>query len=99
VQTHFIEVTNNVLVIDLQTQEGATFVPGGYVKSDLDKHAVWVCPMYEPFLCWLYQQDLTDLTRLPAKLDLPDAEFQLRGYRRPGKGREQREKGRGKKKS
>jgi hypothetical protein len=41
---------DDLLVIDLQTGEGAVFKPGGYAKGDLDKHAVWVCPLFEPFL-------------------------------------------------
>lgn len=77
----------NIVVFDLQTKEGAAFVPGGYVKADLNKHAVWVCPMYEPFLEWLYKQDLTDLSKLPSQVDLTDAPFEWSGYRRPGEGR------------
>ena len=74
----------NVIVFDLQTREGAAFRPGGLAEADLKKHAIWVCPMYQPFLEWLYKQDLTDLTKLPATLDLPDAPFEFSGYRRPG---------------
>jgi hypothetical protein len=44
----------------------------------------WVCPLFEPFLEWLYQQDLTRIEELPSHVDLPEAEFQLHGYRRPG---------------
>lgn len=73
-----------VWVLDLQTREGAAFRPGGDVAADLNKHAVWVCPLFEPFLGWLYQQDLTDLDALPGYVDLPDAEFAMAGYRRPG---------------
>ncbi len=75
---------HNILVLDLQTGEGARFVPGGYAKADLDKHKIWVCPMFEPFLVWLYQQDVSDLGKLPSKLNLPDAEFRMAGYRRQG---------------
>jgi len=74
----------NIIILDLQTGEAARFVPGGCAKSDLDKHKVWVCPMYEPMLHWLYTQDVSDLTKLPRFLNLPDAEFALAGYRRPG---------------
>ena len=73
-----------VWVLDLQTCEGAAFVPHGLASADLNKHKVWVCPMYEPFLNWLYEQDLTRLDALPSFLDLPDAEFDFCGYRRPG---------------
>lgn len=74
-----------IWVLDLQTCEGAAFSPVGLASADLDKHRIWVCPMYSPFLEWLYQQkDLSDLSNLPSVLDLPDAEFALRGYRREG---------------
>lgn len=71
-------------VLDLQTGEGAFLSPGGSAHADLQKHAVWVCPMFEPFLEWLYQQELEDLDALPSLVELPEAEFSLSGYRRPG---------------
>lgn len=74
----------HVWVLDLETGEGAYFRPGGSARADLTKHRIWVCPLYEPFLTWLYQQDLTDLAALPDHVDLPRAPFQLTGYRRPG---------------
>src|SRR5262245_33652018 len=44
-----------VWVLDLQTREGAAFSPHGVASIDLNtKHQVWVCPMFEPFLVWLY---------------------------------------------
>jgi hypothetical protein len=73
-----------VWVMDLQTCEGAAFVPGGLASADLDKRQVWVCPMFEPFLPWLYKQDLSDLDALPAHVDLADAPFAVAGYRRKG---------------
>lgn len=72
----------HLLVLDIQTGEGVVVRPGGYAKADLDKHAVWVCPLFEPFLTWLYLQDLTDLAKLPDHIDLPDAPFMMQGYRR-----------------
>jgi len=75
---------DNIVVLDLQTREGAGFRPGGLASADLDKHKVWVCPMYEPFLSWLYRQDLTDLNKLPDSVNFPDAEFAMSGYRRKG---------------
>lgn len=45
----------HVFVMDLQTGEGAMFSPGGSPSADLTKHQVWVCPMFEPFLGWLYE--------------------------------------------
>lgn len=76
---------SHVWVLDLQTGEGAWFRAGGSAKADLDKHKIWVCPMFEPFLVWLYGQDLKDLAALPDVLNLPDAEFAVYGYRREGK--------------
>jgi hypothetical protein len=73
-----------IWVLDLQTREGAAFRPGGVAAADLKKHAIWVCPLFEPFLEWLYTQNLREISKLPAHIDLPDAEFQMRGYRRPG---------------
>jgi hypothetical protein len=71
-------------VWDLQTGEGAFFRPGGLAKADLDKHQIWVCPLFEPFLVWLYKQDLSDLSALPALVELPDVPFEFYGYRRGG---------------
>ena len=71
------------LVLDLETSEGAIFTLGGSAKYDLDKHKIWVCPLFEPFLKWLYNQPL-DLDALPAHIDLPKAPFSLHGYRRKG---------------
>ena len=73
---------NTLLVLDLQTGEGSLFSPGGYAKADLAKHQVWVCPMFEPFLEWLWKQP--DPMAIPAHVDLPDAPFDFRGYRREG---------------
>lgn len=76
----------DLLVLDLQTGEGAIFSPPGSTHADLEKHRIWVCPLFEPFLKWLYKQDLSDLDKLPTHVDLPDAEFMMSGYRRPGPG-------------
>jgi hypothetical protein len=77
-------------VLDLQTGEGAFFKPGGYAHADLEKHAVWVCPLFEPFLEWLwdrYREDpRLDIGGLPDVVELPGAEFAFAGYRRPGRG-------------
>lgn len=74
----------HLLVVDLQTGEGSIFRPGGMAHADLEKHRIWVCPLFEPFLEWLYKQDVSDLDKLPAHIDLPKAEFQWAGHRRPG---------------
>ena len=84
-----IGMSRNMLwVFDLQTREGAGFVahPGAVASSDLKEHKIWACPLFEPFLTWLYQQDLSDIAALPPHIDLPDAPFSFRGYRRPGPG-------------
>lgn len=78
----------HLLILDLATGEGALFLPGGMAGADLKKRQVWVCPLFEPFLEWLYQQDLRDLDRLPALVDLPKAPAAFVGYRRTGEGRE-----------
>jgi len=71
-------------VLDLQTGEGALFRPGGLARADLNKHKIWVCPLYEPFLTWLYTQDTADLSLLPETVELPKADSAIWGYRRPG---------------
>jgi hypothetical protein len=71
-------------VLDLQTGEGAYFRPGGSAPADLRRHRIHVCLMFEPFLEWLYAQDLADLSALPPVVELPDAPAGLYGYRCPG---------------
>jgi hypothetical protein len=73
-----------VIVFDLQTMEGATFEPGGVAAADLKKHGIHVCVLFEPFLEWLYDRDLTDLSVLPSHVDLPGWKAAFAGYRRPG---------------
>lgn len=76
-----------VWVLDLQTREGACFRPGGFARADLVKHRVWVCPLFEPFLTWLYTQadgERLDINKLPDHVDLPYAPYEFRGSRRPG---------------
>lgn len=46
----------HIMVFDLETGEGAVFRHGGLAKADLHKHKIWVCPLFEPFLEWLYEQ-------------------------------------------
>ena len=74
----------HIMVFDLQTGEGALFSPHGLAGADLEKHRIWVCPLFEPFLEWLYKQDLSDFDKLPSHIDLPDVPFQWHGYRRGG---------------
>lgn len=47
---------------------------------------IWICPLFEPFLTWLYQQDLSDLEQLPDTVEI-DAPFSMQGYRRSGEQR------------
>lgn len=79
---------NFLWVMDLQTGEGIYVQPGGSARADLNRHQVWVCPMFEPFLEWLYTQDTTDIHSLRSLVELPDAEFSMQGYRREGPGQE-----------
>lgn len=73
----------HVWVCDLQTGEGVIVRPGGSATADLDKHKVWVCVLFQDFLAWLYEQDLTDLAALPRLVELETAPA-FQGYRRPG---------------
>lgn len=76
----------DILVMDFQTGEAAVFCHGGFAGADLSRHRVWVCPLFEPFLTWLYEQPLDRILRgqLPPLIELPDAAPELAGYRRPG---------------
>jgi hypothetical protein len=76
----------HILVLDIQTGEGAVFMPGGLVRHDLnERHQIWVCPMYEPFMEWLYKQDLADLSKLPSIINLGIVPTAMQGYRRKRK--------------
>jgi hypothetical protein len=74
----------HLIVFDLQTGEGAYFMPGGSAHHDLEKHRIWVCPLFEPFLKCLYAQNTDDLSALPAVVNIDDPKSSLAGYRRPG---------------
>lgn len=78
--------SDHTWVLDLQTGEGALFWPVGSAHHDLMKHAVWVCPMFEPFLIWLYEQNLDDIHALPDLVEFTEeqAPSALYGYRRGG---------------
>jgi hypothetical protein len=82
--------SDGIFVFDLQTCEGAVFYPHrrGPAKFDLEKHQIWCCPMFLPFLEWLYQQDCSDLDALPAMIEIPPEVARkheaLSGYRRAG---------------
>ena len=82
----------HVWVLDLATGEGALFRPGGRAAADLEKHRVWVCPMFEVFLGWLYAHPecWSDLSAIPKTLVLTDEEAlaatSLYGRRRGGPG-------------
>jgi hypothetical protein len=73
----------HILVVDLQTGEGSIFRHGGFASADLNtKHQIWVCPLFEPFLTWLYTQDVSNLENLPSSVELQKAEAAIHGYRR-----------------
>lgn len=80
---------NHIWVGDLATGEAALFAPGGFASADLDKHRIWVCPLFEPFLTWLYayrKENPSDWwDSLPAVVELPEAPAALHGYRRGGR--------------
>lgn len=75
---------SHVLVIDLATGEGGRFRLGGHAGADLNKHRIWVCPLFEPFLWWLYKQTPEEIPNLPQLVLLPGAAFSYAGYRRSG---------------
>jgi hypothetical protein len=72
-------------LIDLVTCEGALFDGRGVARHDLDSRRIWVCPMYEPTLEWLYRQKPVALP-LPGVVEL-DVPGELYGHRRDGIGR------------
>jgi hypothetical protein len=76
----------DIIVFDLQTCEGAAFSLGGSASRDLEKHRIWVCPLFEPFLTWLYGEprDKVMALDLPTWVDLPKAAFAFSGHRRSG---------------
>jgi len=74
----------HLIVFDLETGEGAAFRPGGLAAADLERHRIHVCPLFEPFLEWLYKQDLSDLGRLPSRVKLVGPDLELSGRRRQG---------------
>ena len=79
-----------VWVMDLETGEAAMFWPGGNPRMDLQKKQIWVCPLYEPFLEWLYghvqEHQAQWWDALPVLVELPEAPFEIHGYRRSGPG-------------
>lgn len=81
----------HVFVMDLQTGEGGMFRLGGHAPADLNNRSIWVCPLFEPFLVWLYQRAVAFgpdwWEDLPRVVSLPDAPSAIHGYRRPGHAR------------
>lgn len=59
-----------LLIMDLQTDQGAVFSPNGSPDTDLDGHGIWVCPLFRAFLRWLYAQEIGDVSRLPEFVEL-----------------------------
>jgi hypothetical protein len=56
-------------VLDLQTAEGMYVPVDGSADYQLNGlHQIKVCPLFEPFLHWLYDQDLTRLEELSGGL-------------------------------
>lgn len=70
-------------VMDLQTREGIFVQFGGVAVNDLNKHQVWVCPMFEPTLVKLYEYGSAPVESLPDLIELPaDVGGALYGHRR-----------------
>lgn len=82
----------HIWVLDLQTGEGASFLPGGLASADLHKHAIWTCPLFPHFLQWLYEQlrdcrnPVKTLEGLPKIVELngPEVRRSMSGQRYPG---------------
>lgn len=74
----------HIWVLDIATGEGALFHHGGYARGDLNRHRIHVCLLFEAFLTWLYEQDISDIESLPRLIRVPDVEPGMHGYRRPG---------------
>jgi len=85
---------DHIFVMDLVTGEGAMFGPWGLASADLHKHQIWVCPLFEPWLEWLYARHPFTLDELPAVVNLDPTvtakHNALSGYRRPGPSAEER---------
>lgn len=83
---------HHLWVLDLATGEGARFPINSTKPYDailkLNDHQILVCPLFEPFLAWLFAHidghRETWWQTLPRTVELPTAEFSLFGYRRPG---------------
>ena len=71
----------DLLVLDIDTREGAWFNPKGSARSDLSRHQIWVSPLFSSFLTWLYQAWTEDLNTLPDLVDL--STFEGAGGGRP----------------
>lgn len=71
-------------ILDLQTREGAYFYPDGSALADLNKTRIWTCPLFEPFLIWLYENYEGNLNELPSVVHLKNAPAALGVARRPG---------------
>lgn len=82
---------DSLLVVDLETNEGAWFRPGGSVEYDIRKKRIWVCVMFGSLLQWLYNQAteakkagrVFDIDDLPPVVYIPDT-IDAASYRRPG---------------
>ncbi len=75
--------SEHTLVLDLATGEGAMFKLDGVPHITLNqKHQIWVCPLFEPFLAWLATQDTTRVDKLPSMVNLGEVPTSMSGYRR-----------------
>ena len=89
--------SRHIWVCDVQTGEGAFFAPPGSAKADLDKHAIWVCPMFPLFLGWLYEhpEQYIAIMTIPDLIELSPEETAkysaLYGFRRPGSDAKERD--------
>jgi hypothetical protein len=87
---------DRTLIVDLQTGEGCEFslerhgLPHAEQASwELnDRHKIWVCPLFEPFVRWLAvwasEHENWTIGQIPNLIDLKDAKFAFAGHRREG---------------
>lgn len=74
----------HILILDLQTGESAIFSHGGLAVADLTKKAIWVCPMFLPFLEWVYRQDLKKFDEWPTLIEVGMEHSAMFAPRNPG---------------
>lgn len=87
---------DHIWLLDIQAGEGALFSINNPIPVDvphqLNEKQIYICPMFEPFMTWLWEHirshqgtNLDWFDELPRVVVLPEAPFDLYGYRRRGR--------------